>query len=147
MDQTVLYCLMIGLALLMGILPFGVFMGIGSALGTSASDPRLLVIFVLSTLVLSYLLSLGAFYTIQSSNCGSVKTMKPISANAMFAMWIQAFTLFFVWFFPSLRNVVSGLLPPNVDAAILDSISYGYYTFWASLFGTAIGGTMSAVCD
>jgi hypothetical protein len=146
MDQTLLYCVMIGIAMLMGILPFGVFMGMGSALGVASSDSRLLVVFMLSTLVLSYVLSLGAFYLIQSSNCKSVKSMKQISANATLAMWIQSFMLFLVWFFPSLRGVVSGLLPPTLDPAILDSIGYGYYTFWASLFGTAIGGTLSAVC-
>lgn len=146
MDQTILYCMMIGIALLMGILPFGVFMGIGHALGVASSDARLLVVFGLSTLLFSYLLSLAAFYIIQSSNCKHVKNMKQVSANATLAMWIQAFTLFLVWFFPSLRGVVSGLLPPTLDPVILDSIGYGYYTFWASLFGTAIGGTLSAVC-
>ena len=134
------------IALLMGVLPFGVFMGVGHALGVAASDPRLVVVFGLSTLVLAYVLSLAAFYTIQTSNCGAPKNMKQVSANATLAMWIQAFALFFVWFFPSLRSVVSGLLPPTLDPAILDSIGYGYYTFWASLFGTAIGGTLSAVC-
>jgi len=146
MDQTILYCMMIGIALLMGILPFGVFMGVGHAVGVAAGDSRLLVVFMLSTLLFSYLLSFAAFYIIQTSNCKQGKNLKQVAANAALAMWIQGFILFLVWFFPSLRSVVSGLLPPTLDPVILDSIGYGYYTFWASLFGTAIGGTLSAVC-
>jgi hypothetical protein len=47
---------------------------------------------------------------------------------------------------PGMRGIVSGLLPADLDQAILDSVGYSYYAFWASLFGTAIGGTLSGVC-
>ena len=129
----------------MAILPFVVFLGLGTMV-ESSSDPRLIGIYILSALVLSFVLSLGAFAIIQRANCGSVKNMKQISANAAIALAIQSVTLSLTWFFPGLRNIVGGLLPAETDVAIKDAIGYSYYSFWAGLFGTAIGGTLSGVC-
>jgi hypothetical protein len=146
MNQSVLYAMMAALGMIMAILPFGIFMGLGTAIGATASDPRLLVVFFLAALVITYLLSLGAFSIIQSSSCGKVKNMKQVAINASIALAIQAGTLLIAWFFPSLRGVVSGLFPPDLDPAIRESVAYSYFSFWAALFGTAVGGTLSGVC-
>jgi len=146
MNQSVLYAMMAALGMIMAILPFGVFMGLGTAIGAPASDPRILVVFFLGALVISYLLSLGAFSVIQKSSCGQVKNMKQVATNASIALGIQALTLLLVWLIPSLRGIVSGLFPPDLDPAIRESVAYSYFSFWAALFGTAIGGTLSGVC-
>jgi hypothetical protein len=146
MDATITYVMMVVIALLMAMLPFGIFMGFASLLGSPAGDIRILITYILSALILSYLTAFGAFALIQKSNCGSVKNISQISQNAGISFGIQAITLFLCWLFPSMRNIVSGLLPPDLDTAILDSVGYSYYSFWASLFGTAIGGTLSGIC-
>lgn len=146
MDATITYAMMVVIALLMAMLPFGIFMGLSSLVGASAGDPRILATYIITALILSYLTALGAFALIQKSNCGSVKNMNQIAQNAGLAFGIQAVTLVLCWLIPSMRGIVSGLLPPDLDMAILDSVGYSYYSFWASLFGIAIGGTLSGIC-
>ena len=146
MDNTMIYVMMIVNALLMAMLPFGFFMGLGSLLGVESSDPRIFVAYILAALVFSYLGALGAFALIQRSNCGSVKNMKQIASNSSLALGIQAGTLLVTYFIPFLRGIVSGLLPPDLDKNILDAVGYSYYSMWAALFGTAIGGTLSGIC-
>jgi hypothetical protein len=146
MDNTILIVMMIVSALLMAILPFGFFLGLGKVLETTSSDPRLLVAYILVALVVSYLTALGSFALIQNQSCGGVKNMKQIASNSALALGIQSGTLLVVWFLPALRGIVSDLLPPDVDIAILDAIGYSYFSFWAALFGTAIGGTLSGMC-
>jgi len=146
MNQSVLYTMMVVLALIMAVLPFGVFMGLGTVIGVPSTDTRLLVVYVLGALVISYLLSLAAFSVIQKTSCGEVKNMKQVAINSSISLAIQGVTLALVVFLPSLRGIVSGLLPPDLDPAILESLAYSYYSFWAALFGTAIGGTLSGVC-
>lgn len=146
MDNTIVYVMMIVSALFMAMLPFGFFLGLGSVLGVGSSDSRLFVSYILAALVFSYLIALGAFALIQRSNCGSVKNMKQISSNASLALGIQAGTLLVIKFVPFLRNIVSGLFPPDLDENVLDAVGYSYYSMWAALFSTAIGGTLSGVC-
>ena len=146
MDSSIIYAFMLALGILMAILPFGVFMGIGPAVGAVSNDPRLLIAFFLLAAVVAYLTSFGAFLMIQKSNCGKIKTMQQSASNAMIALVIQAFTLLLVWLVPFFRGLVTNLLPPDLDPAIMDSIGYAYWAFWASMFSTAIGGSMSGVC-
>jgi hypothetical protein len=146
MDNTLLYAIMIVVSLLMAILPFGVFLGLGTLLGVDSSDTRLLVVFFLAALVISYLTALGTFTLVQRQNCGGVKNMKQVASNAGIALGIQAGALALCFFIPGLRSLVTNLFPLDLDVRIQDSLGYGYYTFWAALFGTALGGTLSGVC-
>ena len=146
MDNTIIYVMMISIALLMAMLPFGVFLGLGTALGIASSDTRLFATYILAALVVSYLTSLGAFALIQRANCGSVKNMKQIATNASFSLAFQAGTMLIISLVPFLRTMVSGLLPPDLDPSILTAVEYSYYSLWASLYGTAIGGTLSGIC-
>ena len=146
MDNTLLYVIMIAVSMLMAILPFSVFLALGTLLGVDSSDVRLLTVFFLGALVISYLTALGTFTLIQRQNCNGVKNMKQIASNAGIALGIQAGTLALCFMFPGLRSLVTNLFPLDLDVRILDSLGYGYYSFWAALFGTAIGGTMSGVC-
>lgn len=147
MDSSIIYAFMAALGILMAILPFGVFMGIGPAIGAAADDPRIIITFFLVATVVAYLSSFGAFLMIQRANCGKIKNMNQVASNAMVALVIQAATLLLVWLVPFLRGLITNLLPPDLDVAILDSVGYAYWAFWASVFSTAIGGSLSAVCS
>ncbi len=138
---------MIGVSMLMAVLPFGVFLGLGTLLDVASSDIRLLTVYFLGALVVSYLISLGTFALIQRQNCGSVKNMKQVASNAGIALGIQAGALALCFLFPGLRSLVTNLFPLDLDIRIQDSLGYGYYSFWAALFGTAVGGTLSGVCN
>ena len=146
MDATIVFVMMVVCALLMALLPFAFFMGLSSILGTHPSDIRLLVSYILTALMFSYLTALGAFALIQRANCGSVKNMKQVASNAGLTVAVQAVFLFLVWLMPFLRNVVSDLLPVDTDKNILDAVGYSYFSLWATLFGVAIGGTLSGIC-
>jgi hypothetical protein len=146
MDNTLLYAIMIVVSLLMAVLPFAVFLGLGSLFGAGSGDPRILTIYFLGALVISYLTALGTFALVQRQNCGGIKNMKQVASNAGLALGIQAAALVLCFFIPGLRGLVTNLFPLDLDPRIQDSLGYGYYTFWAALFGTAIGGTLSGVC-
>jgi len=145
MDMTMVYVMMICVGMFLAILPFGIFMGLTQTLEVAVTDPRILVTYILLALILSYVLSLGAFALIQNQNCNKVN-IKQAASNAGISLGIQSVVLLLVWCFPFLRNIVVNLLPPETDLAIKDSIGYSYFSFWAGLFGVAIGGTLSGVC-
>lgn len=147
MDATLVYVIMIALGLLMAVLPFGVLMGLSTLLGRGSGDSSLLLTYFLAAIVIGYFAAFGAFALIQRSNCGSVKNLKQVATNAGLSTAVQVGTLGLTWFFPSLRGLVTGLFPPDSDPIMLDSIGYSYFAFWASLFGTAIGGTLSGICS
>jgi hypothetical protein len=146
MDNTVVYAMMITAGLLMACLPFGIFMGLGPTLGIDAGDTKILVTYVLAALALSYVTALGANALIQKSNCGAVKDMKRVTANAGIAFGIQTAVLLICVFVPSVRGLITNILPPDLDVAITDSVGYSYFSFWATMFGIAISGMLSAVC-
>lgn len=146
MDNTITYVMMITSAILMAMLPFGIFLGLGTVVGAPSSDSRIFVTYILFALIVSYLSALGSFALIQRANCGSVKNMQQIATNASISLAIQAGTLLLVTLVPFLRGWVSGVFPPDLDPSILTSIEYSYFSMWASLFGTAIGGTLSGIC-
>jgi len=145
MNQGILYAIMIGVGVLMAILPYGVFMGLATLLGVGSNDPRILATFFLAAIVLTYLLSLGAFALVQKENCGSID-MKRVAANAGIAAAIQTGTLTIVGLFSSFREIITNLFPLELDPSIKDALGYSYYTFWASVFGIAVGGTLSGIC-
>ncbi len=147
MDATLVYVIMIALGLLMAVLPFGVFMGLSTLLGRGSGDSSVLLTYFLASLAIGYLAALGAYALIQKTNCGSVKNMKQVATNAGLSTGVQAVILGLIWFFPSMRGLVTGLFSPDSDPIVLDAIGYSYYAFWASLFGTAIGGTLSGICN
>jgi len=146
MDSTILIVMMIASAMMMGVLPFGIFMGLGTATGIASTDPRIIVTFFLAAGVLAFLINLGANAAVQRGNCGSVKNTSQILNNAAIAFGIQIVVLILVYLVPSLRGIVSGLLPPDTDPLILDSVGYSYWSAWAALFGTAISSSLSGLC-
>lgn len=140
------YVMMICVGLLLAILPFGVFMGLSQALQIASSDTRLIVVYILAALILSYLTSFGAFALIQNQNCKKIN-LKQAASNAGIALGFQSVLLALVYFVPFFSQIVTNLFPPETDLAIKTSLGYSYYSFWAGLFGVAIGGTLSGVCE
>lgn len=140
------YVMMVCVGLLLAILPFGVFMGLGQALQIVSSDSRLLVTYLLIALILSYVLSFCAFMLIQQENCKKIN-YKQAASNAGISLGFQSITLFLLWLIPGIRQIVTNLLPIETDIAVKESIGYSYFSAWAGIFGIAIGGTLSGVCS
>jgi hypothetical protein len=147
MDNTLVYVMMIVIGFLMAVWPFAIFMGLTTLLGLPTDDTRILVTFILLVCVLAYGTALGAFALIQRNSCGEVKNMRQVASNAAMSLAIQAISVVTVTFIPGLRRIVTNLFPPDMSPAISNAIGYSYYGFWASVFGTAIGGTLSGVCS
>lgn len=145
MDNTILYSMMAAVAILMGMLPFAVFMGLATMMDISLSDWRVLVCYIFGAVVIVYALSLGAFALVQKNNCGKVN-IEQIAQNAGISSAFQAGMLLLVTFIPWFRNVVMKLMPPDVDLKVRVAVGLAYYSFWAALFGVAVGGSLSAGC-
>jgi hypothetical protein len=146
MNNTILYAMMISTSLLMAMLPFAMFMGIGTLVGVPSNDWRIWVGYLCLTLLASFGMSLGSFVLVQKSNCGEIRNFKQISLNALLSTSFQAGMFLIVGLIPWFRNVIKDLMPPDLDENIQDSVSYSYYSFWAMMFGMALGGTFSGSC-
>lgn len=146
MDTSILTTLMLSVGVLMFLLPFFVFIVLGHSLSATQGDPRLLIALFLCGAILMYLVSGAAFTLIQKYNCGKVNSASKIATNAGISTAVYAGFLAAAAFIPSLRGIVTNIISPEVELNIRDSLGYGYYSFWGSLFGIAIGGTLSAIC-
>lgn len=146
MNTAVLYIVMICASLFMTMIPFGVFMGVGSLVGLPSSDIRMTLTYFVVLLTLAYAMSLLSFAMIQKSNCGEIKNFKQIALNSLVSVAFHVFLLLLIFTVPWFRNVVTNLFSPEIDQTLRDSIGYGYYSFWATMFGVALGGTLSASC-
>ena len=130
----------------MFMLPFFIFVTLGNSISAVAGDSRLLMALILGGLVLMYLVSGAAFTLIQRYNCGKIQSAGRISSNAGISTAVYGVFLALAAFIPKLRSIVTDIISPEVEQNVRDSLGYGYYSFWGSLFGIAIGGTLSAVC-
>jgi hypothetical protein len=146
MDSSLLIVMMLCAGVMMAMFPFAVFYGLTRLIGAQADDPRLLVVYVVGSAVLMYAVSLGAFALLQRSNCGAVKNMKQVAINASISAAIQTFAAGVAVLIPGTLGIVTGLFPVELDSTTAAAIGYAYYNLWGALFGTAIGGTFSAVC-
>lgn len=146
MDNSLLYILMLIAGVLMASLPWLVFMGIGTLFGINLVDYRLLLTFVVLALLMTFGISFIVFMLTQKKNCGEVKDYGKISKYAGISTGIQAGVLTIVSSIGWFKSIVLSVIPPDLDDRMRESIVYSYYSFWAILFGTALGGNMSAIC-
>jgi hypothetical protein len=146
MNSTVFYLVLVGASLLMAVLPFGVFMGLGTVLGIPAGDSRLVMTYIVLAVALAYAISLGAFSIIQKSNCGEVNNFKQVALSGLFTAGFQILMLGLAVGFPWFAGIVGNLLPPDSPVEVTKAVVMAYYSFWATMFGMAIGGTMSGSC-
>ena len=147
MNMTFTIAMLICMFLLMFTIPFLVFMGLGSALGTQPDEIRVLISYFLFAGIVVFLASLGAFVLMQKEDCGKVQSVQKAANNAGLALLIQVATLVLVWLIAPLRGVVTGLLPPDMDGNISASLGYGYFGAFAGAFSTLIGASLSGMCD
>jgi uncharacterized membrane protein len=139
-------CLMLCMFLVMAVLPFFVFLGLGSILNVGGNDNRLLLALFLLSGIVAFLASFGVFMLAQKTDCGQIKDTNRALNNAGIAMLVQLIVLTLVWAIPPLRHVVSNLLPPDVSTSIGDALSYGYFSGFAGVFTMLIGAHSSSVC-
>ena len=139
---------MISFSAVMAMIPFGVFLALGSLLDLAkGDDSSLIVVLILATAVVGFIGSFGCFAMIQKQNCGSVKNMKQVVSNAGMSCAIQTVTAGLVWLLPFLQNIVTSIFPPDLDPLMASAVGYGYWGFWSAIYGIAIGGTLSGICN
>jgi hypothetical protein len=147
MNTLSFIAVLFGQGVFMALLSFAIVYGMAAMLGIEDSvDIRIgFTFFVVSCMAL-YGSSFGVFAGVQKSNCGEVKNWKQIAMNATLPTLIQVVLLAMVFFIPWFQNVVGDMLPPDSPAFGKTAAALAYYTFWATLLGGALGGTMSGSC-
>lgn len=147
MDTSILTTLMLSVGVLMFLLPFFIFITLGGSIAAVPGDARLIVAMFLIGAILMYLVSGASFTLIQKFNCNKIESASKIANNAGISTGVYAGFLALSALIPRLRSIVTDIISPEVEQNVRDSLGYGYYSFWGSLFGIAIGGTLSAVCN
>jgi hypothetical protein len=145
-DMTMVYVAMVVAALLMAALPFGVFLGLGSALGLQGVGAPLFGAHLLAVLLVGYAAAFGTLTLVQSQSCkGRRRNWAQLAMNAGIA---TACMLLFVALaaLPPARHLVTKLLPPDLDPKLTVALAAGYWGAWGALFGVAVGGTLSGSC-
>ncbi len=146
MNISLLVTLMIATAIVISLIPYVGFMIGHYIFSLSTCDAYVLISIYLAILLITFGLCFGSFALMQQQTCKKVKNYKQIASNSGIATAIQAIGMPLVAFMPFIRSFVGSILPNYISYTTKESISYGYFAFWFSLFGTAIGGTFSAVC-
>jgi hypothetical protein len=139
---------LLGMGTFMTLLSFGAIYGIASLLGIGDEvvDVRITFTFFVISCLVMYGASFGVFAGVQKDSCGEVKNWKQIALNALIPVVFQAVILTIVIFVPWFQNLVGDLLPPDTPAFGKAATAFAYYTFWATLLGGSLGGTMSGSC-
>jgi hypothetical protein len=138
---------MLACGIIIGWIPFLCFTIANMTLGIQGVSTSLLLMSLAITVALTFLLSVASFSYLQYNSCKKIKNPKQIFANAGIAAGIQFITLLFVYL-TGFTSIPINMLPPwlVVQLGVKEGVGYGYYSFFASMFGTVLGGTLSAVC-
>lgn len=147
MNTGLLISLMLACGIIIGCTPFLCFTIANMAFGVQGFTTSLLLTSFIITVGLTFFLSSASFSYLQYDSCKKVKNPKQILVNAGIATGIQFVTLLFVHF-TGFTSIPINMLPPRllVQYGLKEGVGYGYYSFFASMFGTVLGGTLSAVC-
>lgn len=144
MNTGALVGIMLACGILISILPATCFT-VASVLFQLPITWTVLLITFGIILVLTFALSLGAFAFLQYDNCKKVN-MKQVATNAGIATGIQGGALL-VSLIPGVLGVPMSVIPTWIQYPMIrEGIGYGYYVFFATMFGTVIGGTFSSIC-
>lgn len=138
-----------GQAFFMVLFAFAFIYGIASLLGVAddVMDIRITFLFFAVSCIVLYGTSFGIFAGVQKDGCGEVKNWSQIAMNAAIPTLAQVVLLSLVIFVPWFQNIVGDLLPPDTPAFGRSATAFAYYTFWATLLGGALGGTLSGSCN
>ena len=140
-----LVSLMLASGILLGCIPLISFMIANVLLGTVGIPTNLLLVTFLIIIVVSFLLSAGCFALLQYNSCKKVHNVKQIFANAGITAGIQFITILFIYL-TGFTSIPKNMLPLWIPYHLREGLGYGYFTFFAQMFGTVIGGTLSAIC-
>ncbi len=148
MNTLSFIAVLFGQGAFMVLITFAVIYGLATMLGIGQDtmDIRLTFAFFAVACMALYGSSFGIFAGIQKSNCGEVKSWKQIALNALLPTAALVILMAVILFVPWFQNVVGDLLPPDTPAFGKTTAALAYYTFWATLLGGALGGTMSGSC-
>jgi hypothetical protein len=147
MKTGLLVSLMLTGGIILGGVPIVCFLLVNLIYGIQAITPNLIVIMCCITIVLTFLVAAAIFTGLQYSSCNKVQNVNQIFANAGIAAAIQFVTLLFVHL-TGFTNIPKNMLPLWLSSqpAAREGLSYGYFSFFASMFGIVIGGTLSSIC-
>jgi len=147
MNTGLLVVLMLACGLIAACTPFLCFMLGPLLFGFQEISFSLQMITFLITILITFGLSAASFTYLQYRSCNKITDSRKIYANAGVAAGIQFVTLLVVYL-TGLTSVPKGILPAWMFAnpANSEGVGYGYWTFFASMFGTVIGGTLSSIC-
>jgi hypothetical protein len=147
MNTGLLVSLMFACGIIVAAIPFLCFIMSAIVLGIQGITLSVTLMMFAITILMTFLLSAASFTYLQYNSCKKVNNVKKIFANAGIAAGIQFITLIAIYFL-GLKSIPINMLPSWISAqeTVREGIGYGYFTFFASTFGTVIGGTLSAIC-
>ena len=144
MNTGLLIGLMFACGILMMAMPVVCFMIANIVMGQGIT-PFVLIMTFLIILLLTFLLSAGSFAYMQYDACKKVKNTTQIFTNAGIAVAIQLVSLLFVGI-TGWTSIPKQMLPETVPYLVREGLGYGYYTFFATMYGIVLGGTLSSIC-
>jgi hypothetical protein len=147
MNTGLLVSLMLVCGIILGCTPFVCFIGSTLLFGSQGITTNLLLMTFLLTIVMTFGITSAIFSYLQYNSCKKVHNLKQIFANAGIAAAIQFLTLLVVYI-TGITSIPKSMLPLWLSTQVeaREGIGYGYFTFFASMYGTVIGGTLSAIC-
>jgi len=145
MNTGLLVSLMLACGILILSVPVFSFIIANMFLGVQGITGTVLLATLLITVLLTFILSAASFTYLQYDSCKKVKNVKQIFTNAGIAAAIQFMTLISVHFL-GWTSIPKNMIPIWIPDITREGLGYGYFSFFASMFGTVIGGTLSAIC-
>lgn len=80
----------------------------------------------------------------QKVSCPNINVKKVFGNSGFNSVFVLAF-LALAWF-SGVRSPIEGVLTFIQDPITRETVAYGYYMFWAGLFGEAIGAGLAQGC-
>ncbi len=148
MNTFQLLLVLMGQGVFMALFTFAIMYGIANVfeIGEQVMDIRITTAFFFLSCMALYGSSFGIFAGVQKDSCGEVKSWKQVAMNALIPTLIHVVLFAIVVFIPWFQGIVGNLLPPDTPAFGKSAAAFAYYTFWATLLGGSLGGTMSGSC-
>ncbi len=103
-----------------------------------------LVLLWIAMPILAFLVALAINTLTQKVSCPEINVQKVFGNSGFNSIFVLAF-LGLAWF-SGVRSPIEGVLTFIQDPFVKETVAYGYYMFWAGLFGEAIGAGLAQGC-